>query len=247
MIDFAEIIVHHLADHPIAQLGPVPLTKHLLMMWIAGAIALVFTALAARSRGRLRTTADFLVSFVKDDIVEPYLHDDTHRYLPYFLTLFLMIFLMNLLGLVPFGATATGNMSVTAGLSILTFLFIHFSGVRQHGLVHHFKNFIPHGVPLLIAPAIFLLEMMGLVIKALALCMRLFANMTAGHIVLLLFLGMILLFGSQNATVGLVVGPVSVLLSVGLMMLELIVSLIQAYVFTLLTAIFVGGSLHPEH
>lgn len=247
MIDFAELITHHLADSPIARLGPLALTKHLLMMWIAGAIALVFTAVAARTRGKLRTTADFVVSFVKDDIVQPYLHGSTLAYLPYFLTLFIMIFLMNLLGLVPFGATATGNMSVTAGLSVLTFLLIQAAGIHAHGFFHHFGNLVPHGVPMVLAPLIFLLEVMGFVTKSLALCVRLFANMTAGHIVLLLFLGLILLFGQQKPAVGLAVAPIAVLLSLGLMMLELIVALIQAYVFTLLTAIFVGGSLHPEH
>jgi F-type H+-transporting ATPase subunit a len=247
MIDFAELITHHLMDAPLAQWGPVPVTKHLVMMWIAGGIALVFTAAAARTRGKLRTTADFMVEFVRNDVVEPYLHGDTRRYLPYFLTLFLMIFLMNLLGLVPFGATATGNMSVTAALSILTFFLIHVSGIHQHGFFHHFGNLVPHGVPLVLAPLIFLLEFMGFLTKSLALCIRLFANMTAGHIVLLLFLGMILLFGQQSPKVGFAVAPVAVLLALGLYMLELIVALIQAYVFTLLTAIFVGGSLHPEH
>jgi F-type H+-transporting ATPase subunit a len=247
MIDFAQLISHHLADSPLTQWGPLPVTKHLLMMWIAGAIALVFTTVAARTRGRLRTTAEFVVSFVKDDIVEPYLHGATPGYLPYFLTLFVMIFLMNLLGLIPFGATATGNISVTAALAILTFFLIHAAGIREHGFFHHFGNLVPHGVPIVLAPLIFLLELMGFFTKALALCVRLFANMTAGHIVLLLFLGLILLFGQQKPHVGLAVAPIAVLLSLGLMMLELIVALIQAYVFTLLTAIFVGGSLHPEH
>jgi F-type H+-transporting ATPase subunit a len=247
MIDFSELIVHHLADSPVATLGPVSVTKHLLMMWIAGAIALVFTATAARSRGKLRTAADFLVDFVKKDIVQPNLHDHTRAYLPYFLTLFLMIFLMNLLGLVPYGSSATGNFSVTAGLSLLTFITIHLSGIRAHGFVHHFGNLVPPGVPVVLAPFMFILEFVGFLTKCLALCVRLFANMTAGHIVLLLFLGMILLFGQQNTTAGFAVAPVSVLLALGIYMLELIVALIQAYVFTLLTAIFVGGSLNPEH
>jgi len=154
---------------------------------------------------------------------------------------------MNLLGLVPFGATATGNISVTAALSLMTLFLIHFFGIREYGFFHHWKNHIPHGVPVLMVPLVFLIEMMGYVTRSIALCIRLFANMTAGHLVILLFLGMILIFGQTKISQGLIVAPISVSLALGLYMLEIIVAFIQAYVFTILTAIFIGSALHPEH
>jgi F-type H+-transporting ATPase subunit a len=154
---------------------------------------------------------------------------------------------MNLLGLVPFGATATGNISVTAAMSLTTLVLIHFFGIRQYGFMHHWGNHIPHGVPKVLSPFVFLLEMMGYLTRSIALCIRLFANMTAGHLVILLFLGLILLFGQSKVSAGLAVAPISVGLALGLYMLEVIVALIQAYVFTMLTAIFIGGALHPEH
>lgn len=244
-MDFSELIVHHLAD---SGLGFAGVTKHLLMLWVAAALAAAVVLLGAYTRGRVRTALTALVLFIRKDIAVPALGgEDARAYLPYLLTLFLFILFMNLLGLVPFGATATGNISVTAALSLSTFFLIHLSGMWRHGPLRHFKNLIPHGVPWWVVPLVFAIELMGYVTKCLALCIRLFANMTAGHIVILLFLGLILLFGQSDPKTGLVVAPISIGLALGLYALELIVALIQAYVFTMLTAIFVGGALHPEH
>lgn len=251
MIDFSELIVHHLADHPVAQLGPLVITKHMELISLSAGLAAVIVIGAARGRGmffrRLRTALEAYITFLFVDVIRPALGSDAVRFLPYFLTLFLFLFLMNVLGLIPGSASATGNISVTASLSLLTFGLIHLSGIRRHGLIRHFKNLVPHGVPLVLTPFLFVLEFVGYVTKTLALCIRLFANMTAGHLVILLFLGLILLFGQTNHAVGLSVGPVLVLLTLGLYLLELIVAVVQAYVFTMLTAIFVGGALHPEH
>src|SRR5687767_11326489 len=199
MLDFSEMMIHHLADQPVS-LGAFSLkSKHLLMMWIASAIVAALVVWAARGRdpigARLRTGVEAVIELLHRDIVKPALHEDSYAYLPYFLTLFFLILLMNLLGLIPFGSTATGNISVAAGLSVMTFILIQFAGIRRYGFLHHFGNLVPHGIPILIAPFIFLLELLGFFTKCLALCIRLFANMTAGHIVILLFLGMILLFG----------------------------------------------------
>lgn len=246
MIDFSSLLAHHLLDQKF--LG---ITKHLLMMWIASLLTFLLVVLASRGEGlffkRLRVALEGVISFLWQDIVEPNLGHDGRRFLPYFLTLFFFILMMNLLGLVPFGATATGNISVTAALALLTLILIQASGIKRHGLLGHFGNLVPHGVPLWVAPLIFVIELMGYITKCLALCVRLFANMTFGHLVIIVFLGMILLFGQSSLWQGLLVAPISIGLAVGLYGLELIVGLIQAYVFTFLTAIFVGGALHPEH
>lgn len=250
-MDFSSLIVHHLADAPLARWGAFVYTKHMFMMTLAAALSILIFVPAARGRGPVargfRSMAEALVEFLWKDIVEPAMGPSGWRFMPYFLTLFVFILLMNLLGLVPFGASATGNISVTASLSLLTFFLIHLSGIREHGFFHHFGNLIPHGVPWVLAPAVFVLEFVGYLTKTLALCIRLFANMTAGHLVILLFLGLILLFGQGSVAAGLAVSPVLVGLTLGLYLLELIVALVQAYVFTMLTAIFVGGALHPEH
>lgn len=246
-LDFSELISHHLADHVMVAAGSFELTKHMVMMTAAALISAALVITAARTAGKLRVAMEGLVQFIRKDIAEPALGEDADTYLPYFLTLFIFIFFMNLLGLVPEGATATGNISVTATLSALTFFLIHAAGIWRHGFVHHFKNLIPHGVPWWVVPLIFAIELMGYVTKCLALCIRLFANMCAGHLVILLFLGLILLFGQSNPWAGLFVAPISVGLALGLYALELLVAAIQAYVFTMLTAIFVGGALHPAH
>jgi F-type H+-transporting ATPase subunit a len=219
----------------------------MLMMSLAASLVLVLVLYAANRPGKLRTFFDFLTVFILEDVVSPALGEDAMLYLPYFLTLFVFIPAMNLMGLFPGAMTPTGNISVTAALSVTTFFLIQGSGIWRHGLLKHFGNLIPHGVPLWVAPLIFAIELMGYFTKCIALCIRLFANMTAGHLVILLFLGLILFFGKSNPWAGLVVAPISVCLTLGLYALELIVALVQAYVFTMLTAVFVGGALHPSH
>jgi F-type H+-transporting ATPase subunit a len=161
------------------------------------------------------------------------------RYLPFLWTVFFFILMCNLIGLVPGGATATANISVTAALAILSFAMTQFAGVRQNGF-HYFTSLVPP-VPWWLWPLMLVVELIGLVAKPFALAIRLWANMNAGHIVLLVILGLIFLFKNW-AVVG-----ISIFGSIALMMLELFVALLQAYVFTFLTAVFMGIALHPEH
>jgi F-type H+-transporting ATPase subunit a len=249
-MDFSSLIVHHLADVPLWGRGPFAFTKHMLMIALSGAIVFSTAVLAVRggraARG-VRAVCEALAEFLWKDVVHPAMGESGRRFLPYFLTLFSFILVMNLLGLVPYGASATGNISVTAALSLTTFTMIHWTGFREHGVLSHFRNMIPHGVPAPLKPFIFLLEFSGYFTKSLALCVRLFANMTAGHIVILVFLGLILLFGQARAATGLAAAPLLIPLTVAICLLEIVVSFVQAYVFTMLTAIFVGGAVHPEH
>ncbi|MFA6315956.1 MAG: F0F1 ATP synthase subunit A [Elusimicrobiota bacterium] len=247
-LDFSEILAHHLTDHRIFSISDrFGFTKHAMMILVAAVLAAAVVIAAARATGRLRTAVEALILFIRKDIVAPAMGDDADRYLPYLLTLFVFILMMNLLGLIPGGSSPTGNLSVTATLSLTTFILIHAAGMFRHGPVKHLKNFVPHGVPWAVWPLVWCIEAMGFLTKGIALCIRLFANMTAGHMVILLFLGLILLAGQTHLAAGALVAPVTVALAVGLYALELIVALIQAYVFTMLTAIFVGGALHPEH
>jgi len=249
-MDFVEILQHHLLDHKIVKLftiGPETfyLTTHILMMLIASALLLALLLIARRqsglvSRGWANVFEMFIV-YIRDEIVRPNLGHTGDKYLPYFLTLFFFILFCNLLGLVPFGATATGNIAVTAGMALTTFLMINIAGVHELGFAHYLKTYVPPGLPFWLVPLMFVIEILGLFTKSFALCIRLFANMIAGHIVILAFIGLIFIFRS------IFIAPVSVAAAVGLALLEIFVAFLQAYVFTLLTAVFVGGAMNPQH
>ena len=147
------------------------------------------------------------------------------------------------------GATATGNFNVTAGLATVTFFGIIVAGSLKHGFLGHWKNLAPPGQPFLVYIILIPIEIIAMFVKPFALTMRLAANMTGGHIAILSIMSFIFIFGDMfSPTAGIAVGAlVSVPLNVAISGLEIIVILIQAYVFTLLTAIFIGMSIHPHH
>jgi F-type H+-transporting ATPase subunit a len=237
-------IIHHLADSP---LGPLGITKHVLMMWIASLVLLLVLTIASRQKGDvprgLRNFLEPLLFFIRDQVMLPNMGEAGLPYLPFLWTLFLFILLCNLLGLIPGGATATANISVTAALAVISFLVTQFAGLRKNGL-HYIKSLVPP-VPAWLWPLMLIVELIGLVAKPFALAVRLWANMNAGHIVLLVIMGFIFL--SKNMLVAGVVSGISVAGAVAISLLELFVALVQAYVFTFLTAVFMGLALHPEH
>lgn len=254
-MDLKHTLEHHLLDDvwsrfQLAGLS-LPVSKHVLMMLIAAAglcVLLPILVRAKRGAGLLaRHAIESIVVFIRNDILMPNLGREGLKYLPYFCTLFFFILACNLLGLVPYGATATGNIAVTAALATTTFFLIHFAGIAEHGVVHYAQSLVPHGVPVWLYPLIIPIELLGFVTKAFALCIRLFANMIAGHIVILALLGLIFIFGAVSPLLGIgVTAPFAVLLVLFVSLLELFVAFLQAYVFVFLTAIFVGGAVHPH-
>ena len=217
------------------------------------------------------------VEFVRDTIAQPNVGPKWVRtWTPLLLTLFLFILGANVIGLIPAfdvialahhtvlhlpeesfaarmlhgGTTATGNFNVTAALATITFFAIIVAGSRAHGFAAHWKNMIPPGLPW---PLYFLLipiEIMGMFVRPFALTMRLAANMTGGHIALLAILSFVFIFTELfgRAVAGIGVGLLlSLPLAVGISALEIIVVLVQAYVFTLLTAVFIGMAIHAHH
>jgi len=217
------------------------------------------------------------VDFIRDGVARPALGDKwTDRWTPLLLTFFLFILGANLIGLIPIfdvvglldhyvlhtgensfvkhlvhgSSTATGNFNVTAGLAVVSFFAIMIAGTKAHGFVKHWKNLVPHGMPW---PPYFLLipmELISMLVRPFALTMRLAANMTGGHIAILAIMSFVFIFAAQlgGAAVGVTTGLVfSVPLSVGISGLEIIVVLVQAYVFTLLTAVFIGMAIHVHH
>jgi F-type H+-transporting ATPase subunit a len=144
-------------------------------------------------------------------------------------------------------ATSTGNISVTLGLAFVSFCAMQYAGIRKYGVVGHFKNLVPPGLPMWLMPIMIPVEILGLFTKPFALMVRLFANMLAGHMVITVLLMLIPLMAAINTLFGLAVIPVSLVLALFIMLLELLVAVIQAYIFTLLTAIFIGMFAHPAH
>jgi len=163
------------------------------------------------------------------------------RYLGYLLTTFFFILACNLLGLVPGMATATGSISVTAALAGMAFIMIQGAGIREYGLFGHFKNLVPHGLPIAVVPLILPVEVIGMFAKPFALCIRLFANMTAGHVVIVSFISLIFILKTAW------VATISVPFVLFIDLLEILIAFIQAYIFTMLTALFIGMSAHPAH
>ena len=256
----SEEIMHHIADselhlpawldqwlHPLVEsLG---ITKAVFMMLIASAILIVgLCVLLRRPRSGtdvpkgMMNAVEMLVLFVRDDIAIANMGEKWgRRFTPFLLTLFLFILACNLLGLVPGGFTATSNLNVTGSLAIISFLVFVLTGMYALGPVGYVRHMVPSGTPLPIAPLVIFLEVISMLVRPAALMIRLAANMTAGHIVIMIILGFIILFQS------IALATVSVPLAAAIMLLELIVAFIQAYVFTLLTALYVGMLVAEEH
>lgn len=203
--------------------------------------------------GRVQTLIESIVKFVRDDIVRPNIHHGD-KWTAHFAALFLAILSFNLMGLIPLTGTASGNPGVTGAFAFTTLVTMLLFGMKEQGVGAYWKNLIP--VPFTLKPMglfvwtlLAIIEVMGLIIKPAALAIRLFANMFAGHTVLLAFLtlGFILFHSNAGSAMSAGLGIAGFGLGCAIYLLELLVALIQAYVFTLLSAVFIGASIHPEH
>lgn len=261
--DVSALILHHISDGhdieipftqqviqlPRLHIGSldISITRHVVMMWIASAILFLLAWSAARAtkepvpRG-FRNALEALIKYLRDEIVRKAIGpEEGDRFLPYLLTCFFFIWTCNLLGLVPGMSTATSNIGVTAALAGLAFLVIQGAGIREYGLWKHLKHIVPGGLPLWLYPIMIPVEILSLFTKPFALCIRLFANMTAGHVVII---GLIsLIFILKTAWASLFAVPFTLFIFV----LELLVCFIQAYIFTTLVSTFIGMSVHPSH
>jgi F-type H+-transporting ATPase subunit a len=217
-------------------------SKHVVMMWIAAALLLLLLLAATRRRALvprgLYNFVELLVQFVRDIAISNIGKRDADRFVPYLATAFFFILVMNLLGLVPWMATATANISVTVGLALFTFVITQYAAIRAQGVGGYLKH-LTGGVPPSLAwlwPIMIPVEILGLFTKPFALTVRLFANMVAGHFVILALLGLIF-------SISIAVAPASVALALAIFMLELFVAFVQAYIFTMLSALFIGAGL----
>lgn len=230
-------------------------TKHVVMLWVAAALCLLILLVAARVHRRPRDDdpprgfangIEAVVLYLRNEIILPNVGQHGDKYVPFILTLFFFILIANLLGLLPYGSTATGNISVTAMLAIVTFVVVELAGMRALGRKYIGTIvFWPHDMPLAMKlPMTFIMtpvELLGKFTKPFALAIRLFANMTAGHVIVLALIGMIFTFGSY------IVAPIPFLMAVAIMLLELFVAFLQAFIFALLSSVFIGQIREAAH
>jgi F-type H+-transporting ATPase subunit a len=221
------------------------ISKHVFFLLIAALIIVAFAVYAARKNRKssvptgIGNLFEVFIVFMRDEVALPNMGPGALRYLPFLLTLFFFILIMNLLGLVPYGATSTANISVTGALAFVAFIMIQAAAIRAQGVIHYMAH-LTGGVHWTLWPIMIPVEILGLFTKPFALCMRLFANMSGGHIVLLALVGLILLFRSP------IIAPLPVLFGVGVLMLELFVAFLQAYIFVMLTSLFMGFGMQSE-
>jgi ATP synthase subunit 6 len=256
----ADHIFHHVQDQVWLPLGfwvggrhvDISITKHVINMWIAAGVLLILFGLATRKRALVPkggySLLEIFVLFIRDEISVKNIGHHADQYTGYLCSAFFFILSMNLCGLLPIPAvagvfpgvsTATGNLSVTLVLALFTFVLTQIAGMRAQGAWGYWAHLVPSGVPKALWPIMLPIEIFGLFTKPFALTVRLFANMVAGHIVIFFLI-------SLTVILSVAVFPVSVAFALGIFLLELFVALVQAYVFTMLSALFIGMTQHAH-
>lgn len=262
-------IAHHLFGIESIGLGLADygISKHVLALFLV-VILLCLTFIPfgfkvsrdVAPRGAFVNFIEVILLFLRDEVTRPVLGKDGDKFLPVVWTFFFFILYCNLVGLLPlpvpvpiitehgaqgyewqlFGmVTATGQIFVTGTLAIIAFLWWHGLGIKEQGLVAYVRHIVPGGIPLVLRPMFFVIECMGHVIKPSALMIRLWANMVGGHAVLFAMIGFIFIFGAWLI-------PVSIVAGIAIFFLEIFVAFLQAFVFTFLVVVFLGGALHPH-
>ncbi len=258
--------VVHLPQFAPVQLGPLTLdfsiTKHVLFMMIAAVLVAVTLIMAARDAARehkagaqrgpkgAANVVEAIVLYIRDEVALKNIGHGGERYVPFIVTIFFFILFCNALGLLPWGASPTGNVSVTAALAIITFFIVEIAGMKALG-PGYIKTIVywPHDMPLAVKlPMTFIMtpvELLGKFTKPFALTMRLYANMTAGHAVVLALTGLAVMASLAGAKfIGIALAPM--VMATAIMVLEIFVALLQAYIFAMLSAVFIGLIRHAH-
>ena len=233
----------------------ISITKNVATLFIALILMMViFTNVAnAYTRKRkglaptgLQNAIEPIIMFMRDEVIKPSIGHKYEKYLPYLLTVFFFIWIANLLGLIPVfpgGANLTGNISITMTLALFTFVIVTFSANKNYWEHVFVMPGVPKPILLLLTP----IEILGVFLRPFVLMIRLFANITAGHIIGLSFFCLIFIFGQNGVGVGLAVSPLSLVFTVFMTTLELLVAFLQAYVFTMLSAVYIGAAVEEHH
>src|SRR5208337_1684259 len=239
------------------QIFGLQITRFMVMELVAALLVIVVMVPVVRhisrnyvSRGRFANMIEAMLLFIRDDVARPAIGGHgADRFLPYLWTVFFFVLFNNLLGMIPGAASATGNINVTAALALMTLATVLMAGVRELGFVGYWVGIVPHlDVPPILKPFLwglmFFIEVAGLLIRHIVLAVRLFANMFAGHVVLAVILGFILM--AYHSLAFYLVMPASIGGVICLSLLELFVAFLQAYIFTFLSALFIGSAVHPH-
>lgn len=239
---------------------PYPLTKYMVLEVVAAAlIVAIFVPIARRAstgqppRGYFQNAFESLLTFIRDKVARPNIGEhDADLFVPFLWTQFLFILFCNLLGMMPYLGSPTASITVTAVLALCTAFVIHGGAIAKMGFSHYLKSYVPHidvpfGMGYALVPMIVVIEIVGVGIKMFVLAVRLFANMLAGHTVLAVILLFIVMAKGQGWYLFWPITLGSVLGVTALSLLELFVAFLQAFIFTFLTSLFLGMTLHPQH
>ena len=236
---------------PIAKIGntEIAFTNSAAFMLVAVVGLTVFLVGATAKRSlvpsRLQSAAELSYEFVATTLRST-AGSEGMKFFPFVFTIFMFVLTLNMLGLVPYAFTVTSHIIVTAALAITVFLTVLVYGLIRHGL-HFFNLFVPKGVPIYILPLIVAIEILSFISRPISHSVRLFANMLAGHITLKVFAGFIILMGSAMGAIGWIGGVLPFAMIIILTALEALVAFLQAYVFAILTCIYLNDAIHPGH
>ncbi len=253
-------LLDEIASKVLFQVGPVVFTNHMLMISLATLLLIIVMPLTLRKKVMVRVgfgnAVEAICLYIREEVAMPFLGERTDKYIGYIWSLFFFILTLNLIGMVPIGkaiylvtgnefhlhleGAATANVWVTGALAFMAFLSFHISGIVEQGFVGYVRNFAPK-VPWPIMPFMFFMETISSFVRMFSLAIRLFANIMAGHVLLIVLLSFTVIFKNYF------VATASTLAVVVMSMMEIFVAFLQAYIFTFLTTIFIGMSIRPEH
>jgi len=274
--NLSDFILHHIVNghqwHVLPSVEwavielPAPLSLHVAMLLIGAVFTFLLARTAVRRVGHLAagpvgSMVEVLLLYIRDEVARPNIgKHDADKWVPFLATCFFFILVLNLMGLVPLFAGATANISVTLALSVMVFAVFNIAGILRNGFFHYVKNLIPSGVPVWVLPILAPIEIISLFIRAFSLTIRLFANMAAGHIMILVITGLITILSPmvshslQGALPGLadplavaLMAPLPLAFLLFVLVIKVGVCFLQAFVFTFLSSLYIGGALHQEH
>lgn len=252
-------LIDSLISHPIIGTEAAGLTQYTFWMAIAIVVLFLFVFGAIKRqqlvpKGRLVNAFEYIFEYVKSEVVEGVIGPDSKRHLPFIMTVFFFIIINNLVGMIPGAKPGTGTIGVTLALALVSFIYFLYFGIKKHGFVGYFKTFIPKGVAFPINIMVWIIEVFSTAIRLVTLAVRLFANLFAGHVVLGVFAILTSLFIGQaieQLSLINVAGAFSSVLWMALMIIlylvEFVVATIQAYVFTVLSAVYIQIAISDEH
>ncbi len=252
------VVDHHYVDFyflgklPLPHFEPVNIlgitfdfsvTKTLFMIFVSSILLILVLMYAARQNKKnkvpkgIGNMVESIIVFIRDEIVVPNMGKEGLKMMPFFLTLFFFIMFANLLGLFPFMAQPTKNVNVTAALAVVTFIVTQAKGIQAQGFGGYVKGLVPPGVPVFVLPIMVVVEFIGLFTKPFSLLMRLFANITAGSIIIFSLIGLIFIMQYAGAVI-------AVPFALFIYMMEIFIALLQAYIFTMLSVLYINMAMH---